>query len=105
MRNGGSCVFHSILFDQPADAARSGQGQEPSCFHDLNLDRVVNLMTIGRAEYELAQFCHVPLHDAASVRYRHEILHNLAPLPTSHGGDVYRQILAADLQSAALRSG
>jgi MutS domain V len=28
-----------------------------------------------------------------------------APLPTSHGGDVYRQIFAADLQSAALGSG
>jgi hypothetical protein len=81
MRNGGSCVFHSILFDRPADAARAGRGQEPACFHDLNLDQVVNLMTTGRAEYELAQFCYVPLHDAASVRYRHEILHDLGNEP------------------------
>jgi DNA mismatch repair protein MutS len=74
-------VFRSILFDRPADAARAGQSREPSCFHDLNLDQVVSLMTIGRAEYQLPQFCYVPLHDAGSVRYRHEILHDLENEP------------------------
>lgn len=54
-----------------------GTPAEPSCFSDLNLDQVVASVTTGREEYDLAPFFHAPLHDAAAVRYRHEILQDL----------------------------
>ena len=34
-------------------------------------------MTAGREQYELEPFFYAPLHDAAAVRYRHEVLRDL----------------------------
>ncbi len=46
-------------------------------FADLNLDQILESMTIGRAEYTLKPFFYAPLHDVTAVEYRHEIVRDL----------------------------
>jgi len=66
----------SILFDRPVDDQAEGH-VAPACFHDLHLDRIVASVTVGREEYDLAPFFHLPLRDLATVRYRHEVFRDL----------------------------
>ena len=68
--------FESILFDQAEDDS-GGVSEEPDYFVDLNLDQVLQSMTTGREEYDLAPFFYEPLRDVAGVRYRQEVLQNL----------------------------
>ena len=69
--------FRSVLFEQPATGAGVDGLQEPDFFADLNLDLVLESMTVGRKQYELKPFFYAPLHDVAAVRYRHEVLRDL----------------------------
>ena len=69
----GEAPFRSILFDQPVRAAGVDGLREPDFFADLNLDQVLESMTAGREQYALKPFFYAPLHDAAAVRYRHEV--------------------------------
>lgn len=68
--------YFSILFDRPGGSDRT-MHDEPACFADLNLDQVVAALTAGRDEYDLKPFLYSPLHDVGTVRYRHDILHDL----------------------------
>ncbi len=68
--------FQSVLFEQPQGGPGLGL-QEPGFFVDLNLDQVLQSMLAGREQYELAPFFYAPLHEAAAVRYRHEVLRDL----------------------------
>ena len=69
--------FQSVLFEQPARGAGVDGLQEPDFFADLNLDQVLESMTVGRKQYDLKPFFYAPLHDGAAVRYRHEVLRDL----------------------------
>jgi hypothetical protein len=69
--------LHSLLFDRPEDRAGVEEREEPPFFTDLNLDQVLASMTVGREEYNLVPFFYAPLSDAASVKYRQEILRDL----------------------------
>jgi DNA mismatch repair protein MutS len=69
--------FESILFDKPGASAEATQLGEPDFFADLNLDRVLDSMMVGRREYDLGPFFYAPLHEVESVSYRHEVLRDL----------------------------
>jgi hypothetical protein len=69
--------FQSILFERPASGAGVDGLPKPDFFADLNLDQVLESMTVGRKQYELKPFFYAPLHDVAAVRYRHEVLRDL----------------------------
>jgi DNA mismatch repair protein MutS len=71
----GELPFHSILFDAPNAVVEPDQ---PAFFADLNLDQVVEAVTAGRAEYDLAPFFHTRLRTVEAITYRHEILRDLA---------------------------
>lgn len=66
--------FRSVLYpdggDPPGDEAR----EEPGCFHDLNLGRVVDSITAGRQEYDLVPFFHLPLRSHEAIAYRQEVM-------------------------------
>ena len=47
--------FHSILFRRPEDGGVHA-GEEPGYFGDLNLNQILQSMTSGREEYQLAPF-------------------------------------------------
>ena len=67
--------YTGLLFDQP-NGKLARAASPPTCFADLNLDQVVAAIIQGYAEYDLAPFFFTPLHDAVSVRYRQNILHD-----------------------------
>jgi DNA mismatch repair protein MutS len=69
-------TFRSILFDR-ADVDLAGAESAPEFFHDLHLDGIVESVTAGRKEYDLAPFFHCPLGELATVRYRHEVFRDL----------------------------
>ncbi len=74
-------TFESILFASPGDRAGLDTAAEPAFFADLRLDQVVAAIVAGREEYDLARFFWLPLRRADAVRYRHEVLRDLARDP------------------------
>jgi DNA mismatch repair protein MutS len=74
-RPGDPAPFRSILFEEPADSP--GAVAEPACFRDLNLGQVLDFLTAGRGEYQLRPLFYAPLHNAETVRYRHDVLRDL----------------------------
>jgi hypothetical protein len=71
-----STSFQSILFeDDRANAERVAE--QPDFFHDLNLDQIVDAITVGRQRYDLKPFFYTALTDLAAVAYRHEIMRDL----------------------------
>lgn len=72
-----STPFRSILFDRAQDAADAAARAMPDCFPDLNLDQLVDSLTAGRDDYDLAPFFYAPLRRVESVAYRHAALRDL----------------------------
>lgn len=71
-------AFCSILYGDAHPAVGDGPREQPEFFVDLNLDQVVAAMTAGREGYDLLPFLHTPLHTVEQVRYRQQVLADLA---------------------------
>lgn len=69
-------TFRSILFPE-AQPEPSLLPESPSCFRDLNLDALVSSLLASRQAYGLEPFFYTPLRNAASVRYRQEVMRDL----------------------------
>ena len=69
--------FNGILFPHPSRMGRVPETGVPACFHDLNLDQVVNAVVARAEEYELAPFFYQRLDDVDEVLYRQEVMHDL----------------------------
>lgn len=49
----------------------------PKYFNDLNLDQIINNITLGKQEYNLKPFFFKPLNNLDEILYRHEIMKDL----------------------------
>jgi DNA mismatch repair protein MutS len=67
--------FASILFINPPEAIDSAG--VPACFRDLNLDQVIDAITLGREDYNLRPYFHISLTSLDEITYRHEIMQDL----------------------------
>ncbi len=72
--------FPGVLW--PGEAGLESR-QDPACFHDLHLDDIVNSVTAGREQYDLAPFFRALAPDVDTVQYRHEVFRDLEE-PASH---------------------
>lgn len=70
-------TFRSILFPGDESEPPLLPSQPPSCFRDLNLDALMSSLLASKQAYGLEPFFQVPLQDAASVRYRQEVMRDL----------------------------
>jgi DNA mismatch repair protein MutS len=73
-------TFPSILFQQSEDRARAEAAQPPVFFVDLNLDQIINAVTIGKTEYNLAPLFYTPLGEIDAIHFRHEVMQDLQDL-------------------------
>jgi DNA mismatch repair protein MutS len=70
-------TFQSILFEGASDSAIKETSDAPPFFIDLNLDQIVDAITIGKDEYNLKPFYFTPLQDLNTIHYRHGVLQDL----------------------------
>lgn len=70
-------TFYSILFDKPDNNGHGLLAEAPACFTDLNLDQVIQSITLGKQAYNLEPFFYTSLHDLDTIAYRHKVMQNL----------------------------
>jgi len=70
-------AFESILFAKPGDCINQETTETPDFFRDLNLDQIVEGITLGKAGYDLKRFFYTPLRDIDAIAYRYEVFHDL----------------------------
>jgi len=69
--------FHSILFPRTYRTDVQETSEEPVFFHDLNLDQVVQAVTAGWQDYNLATFFYTPPSDLRTIVYRQCVMKDL----------------------------
>lgn len=83
--------YHSILFETPEDGPPRGEVHEPDFFGDLNLDQIEQRVTQGYEAYNLTPFFRTALNRESAIRYRHDVMRDLARQEISRCIHVFAQ--------------
>ena len=67
----------SVLFASAEDGQAAPSADMPAFFRDLNLDQIVNAITVSKDEYDLKGFFWTPLKRVDAILYRQEVLRDL----------------------------
>lgn len=78
---GNPVGFQSILFDRFETGAGASTAREPEFFADLNLDQIVESLSVGRGEYDLKPFFYLPLQTVEGIGYRQDVFRDLQNQP------------------------
>jgi len=70
-------TFHSVLFEGPDDGTKRETLEAPAFFGDLNLDRIIDTITVDSKNYELAPIYYTPLNDLDAIAYRQKVMQDL----------------------------
>ena len=76
-------TFYSILFESPEDDVGGEAVPAPAFFADLNLDQVVDAITDGYEDYNLAPFFSASLKSVGAIEYRHQVMRELGEADVS----------------------
>ncbi|GAB2583046.1 P-loop NTPase family protein [Dyella jejuensis] len=69
--------FLSILFPGTGAGDATEAADEPACFQDLNLHRIVAAVIAGREEYNLEPFFYSKIETLDGINYRQEVMRDL----------------------------
>jgi DNA mismatch repair protein MutS len=72
-----SGTFYGILTEGSEESAIKETPNAPNFFVDLNLDQIVDAITIGTEEYNLKPYFYTPLKTLSAITYRQEIMRDL----------------------------
>ena len=70
-------TFVSVLFARQEDQVAAQRATKPLFFKDLNIDQIVNSITVDRSEYALEPFFSYPLTQIDPILYRQEVFKDL----------------------------
>jgi DNA mismatch repair protein MutS len=70
-------TFVSVLFARQEDQVAAQRAIKPLFFKDLNIDQIVNSITVDRSEYALEPFFSYPLSQIDPILYRQEVFKDL----------------------------
>jgi len=70
-------TFRSILFDKTPEESNGVRLEPHDFFTDLNLDQIIDTITVNKKEYNLKPFFYTILNDVGTIEYRHEIMRDL----------------------------
>lgn len=70
-------VFHSILYQTAEGGLKQETPEMPDYFIDLNLDQIIDAITLGHQEYNLKPYFFTALANVSDVEYRHKIMQDL----------------------------
>lgn len=70
-------TFRSILTHPDDPLPYQEPANAPDYFADLNLDQVVNSITVVKQDYNLTPFFHAPLSSVQTILYRQEVMGDL----------------------------
>ena len=89
-------MFYSVLFPTEESAQKPRNQKAPDCFSDLQLDRILNAVLPDYAQFGLEEYFYTPVTDPETVRYRQEVMKELAePEKRTAMEDIIRRIPAA----------
>ena len=74
-------TFVSALFARQEDQVAARRATKPAFFKDLNIDQIVNSITVDRSEYALEPFFFYPLTQIDPILYRQEVFKDLERAP------------------------
>jgi DNA mismatch repair protein MutS len=70
-------TFYSILTEGAEESAIKETPKAPDFFVDLNLDQIIDAITIGKEEYNLKPYFYTPLKTLSAITYRQEVMSDL----------------------------
>ena len=89
-------MFYSVLFPTEESAQKPRNQKAPDCFSDLQLDRILKAVLPDYAQFDLEEFYYTPVTDPETVRYRQEVMRELAePEKRAAMEEIIRRITAA----------
>ncbi|MGA2613446.1 MAG: DNA mismatch repair protein MutS [Spirochaetia bacterium] len=97
-------IFCSVL-SRRTDAGFSKETPEaPDFFVDLNLDQIIDAITVGKDEYNLKPFFHTSLNDVDEILYRQEVMRDLENRPINEAIETFAQKMQTMRQHIALEN-